>query len=68
MMFVRESRAAPGSSFIAVPATVGMALARRRARFHRRHLLALAREWAMTLLLVVASLWLTALAVFTVLR
>ena len=65
-MFGRESRAAPGSSFMADPAIV--ALARRRAMFHRRHALALAREWGVTLLVVVVFLWVAALAVFTVLR
>ena len=67
-MFGRESRVTPGSSFMADPAIVGLALARRRAMFHRRHALALAREWGVALLMVVMSLWLAALAVFTVLR
>lgn len=67
-MFGRESRVAPGSSFMADPVIVDLALARRRAMFHRRHARALAREWGVTLLVVVMALWLAALAVFTVLR
>ena len=67
-MFGRELRVAPGSRFMADPGIADIALARRRARFHRRHALALAREWGVTLLVVVMSLWLAALAVFTVLR
>jgi hypothetical protein len=53
---------------MADPAIVDLALARRRAMFHRRRALALAREWGVALLMVVMSLWLAALAVFTVLR
>ncbi|MGA8665256.1 MAG: hypothetical protein WB804_00135 [Candidatus Dormiibacterota bacterium] len=53
---------------MADPVIVDLALARRRAMFHRRHARAVAREWGVTLLLVVMALWLAALAVFTVLR
>jgi hypothetical protein len=53
---------------MADPVIVDLALARRRAMFHRRHARALAREWGVTALVVVMALWLAALAVFTVLR
>ena len=52
---------------MADPAIADAALARRRAMFHRRHALALARD-GVTLLVVVMALGLAALAVFTVLR
>lgn len=43
-------------------------LARRLATFHRRHRRARIREWMLTLPLVAVSIWLTALAVMTLLH
>ena len=67
-MFGKESTRDTGLEFQSGSSNGDYPLAHRRAVFHRRHLLAAMRDWALALLLVSLSLWLAALAVFTVLH
>jgi hypothetical protein len=66
-MFSKDSMRDTGLEFRYWSRDQELQLGRRRALLRRRHLLALAREGGVALLLAAVLLWLAALAVFVVL-